>query len=166
MSKKRNQNPPTDKINKMTDTSEAKKMVLSIKLKLTILLGVIAFIVYANTLNNGFVLDDVEVMTGNVIVQKGFSGIPELMVSPRLKGYMNTTNENYRPLPLVISALEYQMFGPQPAECHFLNIVFFIGCVLVFFFFLNLFFYFVPSLLIFFDVFFFFRSHNILCIYL
>ena len=29
------------------------------------------------------------------------------------------------------------MFGPQPAECHFLNIVFFIGCVLVFFFFLD-----------------------------
>ena len=54
------------------------KQRFSAQVKLMILLGLISCIVYANTLKNGFVLDDSNVITENTIVTKGISAIPEL----------------------------------------------------------------------------------------
>ena len=102
--------------------------------KLCLLLAIISFLVYANTLENGYVLDDVTVTTGNTIVTRGIQGIPELLTTPRLSGYSHSTDaESYRPVPLIISAIEYQVFGANAAEGHFSNILFFIGCVIALF---------------------------------
>jgi len=104
---------------------------------LGILLAVITLLLYANTLQNGYVLDDATVITKNTIVTQGFSGIPELMITPRLKGFELTNNEeSYRPLPMIMYAIEYQIFGANAAEGHFFNILSFIGCVVALFFFL------------------------------
>src|SRR6185436_20089746 len=59
----------------------------SLNLKLALFLGVITLIIYANTLQNGFVLDDSMVYSKNSIVTQGFQGIPELLKTPRLKGF-------------------------------------------------------------------------------
>jgi protein O-mannosyl-transferase len=110
---------------------------ISLKMKLALILSLVTFAIYFNTLQNGFVLDDSMVYAKNTIVTKGFEGIPELFQTPRLKGFGYLKNENYRPLSLVMFATEVGMFGLNPAVGHFFNIIFFVGCVLALFFFLD-----------------------------
>jgi protein O-mannosyl-transferase len=110
---------------------------ISLTLKLSLLLGVITFLVYANTLNNGFVLDDSMVYSQNKIVNQGFDGISELFKTPRLKGFGYLKNENYRPLSLVMFAIEVGAFGLNPAVGHFFNVLYFSICVILLFLFLN-----------------------------
>ena len=106
--------------------------------QLPLLLGVVSFVVYANTLQNGFVLDDHVVIKDNAIVTKGISAIPEILSTPYHMGWTPATFDNlYRPLSLVFFAAAYQLFGLAPAPYHFVNILVFAGCVILLFFFLN-----------------------------
>ena len=115
----------------------ATKRKFSINLKLIFFLGAVSFLVYANTLKNGFVLDDSGVITHNVIVTKGVSAIPEILATPYRKGYGITTNDLYRPLSLVMFAMEYRLFTLNPLPYHFINILLFSGCVILLFLFLD-----------------------------
>ena len=49
---------------------------------LSIVLMIVAFVVYANTLKSGYALDDVSGIASNRLVQQGVSAIPELFVPP------------------------------------------------------------------------------------
>ena len=110
---------------------------LSLHLKLALILGVITFLIYANTLQNGFVLDDSMVYSKNTIVTRGFDGITELLQTPRLKGFGYLKNENYRPLSLVMFAIEVGLFGVNATAGHFFNILFFAISVILLFYFLH-----------------------------
>jgi tetratricopeptide (TPR) repeat protein len=113
----------------------APKKQMPAHLKLALILGAIAFLVYANTLWNGYVLDDPMVTTKNTIVSQGVKGIPEILKTPRLKGYGYFQNENYRPLSMIMFATEFEIFGHKAAVGHFFNILFFaLGVVMLFFF--------------------------------
>lgn len=107
---------------------------------LSLILAAITFVLYFNTLSNGFVLDDVIMVKENTIVAKGFAGIGELLSTPHMRGYLIIPNDTYRPLSLVMFAMEYEFFKLNPAGYHFFNIVVFAGCVVLFFSFLNRFF--------------------------
>src|SRR6185437_14769362 len=109
----------------------------SLNFKLALLLGVFSILVYANTIRNGYVLDDSSVITENTIVVKGISAIPELLTTPYRRGFFVTSNDLYRPLSLVMLAVEYEFFGMNPAPNHFINTLFFAGCVILLFFFLD-----------------------------
>lgn len=116
---------------------ERSKIKLSLNVKISLLLALITFIVYANTLQNGFVLDDQMVYSKNTIVTQGFQGIPELLKTPRLKGFAYLKNENYRPLSLSMFAVEVGLFGVNATAAHFFNILFFMGCVVLLFLFVD-----------------------------
>jgi len=118
----------------------APKEGMSLVMKLAIVVGIIAFIVYANTLKNGYVLDDSSAIVENTIVQKGTSAIGELLTTPYRRGFFITENDLYRPLSLVTLAIEYQFFGLNPTPNHLVNILLFAGCAIMLFFFLNRFF--------------------------
>ncbi len=109
---------------------------VSLNLKLAILLGVFALVVYANTLNHGYVLDDLSAITSNTIVKKGIAGIPELFSTPYRRGFNILANDLYRPLSLVTFATEFQLFGLNPMPGHLINILLFAGCVMLLFLFL------------------------------
>ncbi len=115
----------------------AAKKKLSVNAILCIVLAVASLLVYVNTLKNGFVLDDSVVTTKNTIVKQGFKGIPELLVTPRTKGISFNKSDNYRPLTLIMFAIEYQFFGDNAAVGHFFNILFFAGCVVLLFLFFD-----------------------------
>ncbi len=115
----------------------AAKKPFSVSSKLCLILAILSMLVYANTMQNGYVLDDSMVLAKNTIVTQGFKGIPELLKTPRLKGFAYLKNENYRPLSLVVFAAEYEVFGPKPAANHLFNIIFFAGCVVLLFLFLD-----------------------------
>jgi len=122
-------------------TPSESKGEFSVRFKLAILLGVISLIVYANTLRNGFVLDDITVITQNSIVSKGVSAIPEIFCTPYRRGYHISPNDLYRPLSLSMFAIERQFFGINPIAYHFTNIILFAGCVILLFLFLDQLFY-------------------------
>jgi len=112
----------------------------SVNLKLTLLLGIISCIVYANTLKNGYVYDDISAITKNTIVKKGISAIPELLSTPYRRGFYATSNDLYRPLSLIMFAVEYQIFGLNPLPYHLINIIIFAFCVILLFLFFDEFF--------------------------
>ncbi|MFI5196944.1 MAG: hypothetical protein ACHQD8_07620, partial [Chitinophagales bacterium] len=107
---------------------------------LCIALCVVCFGLYFNTLWNGYILDDVMVLKDNTMVTQGVKAIPELLSTPHMRGYLIIPNDLYRPLSLVMFAIEYQFFGLNPMVGHFFNIVVFAGCVIMLFLFLNKFF--------------------------
>jgi hypothetical protein len=108
--------------------------------KFTLLLAILSFLVYANTLKNGFVYDDLSAITKNTIVSKGFSAIPEILATPYRRGYWVVPNDTYRPLSLVMFAVEYQFFGKNPAPGHFMNVLLYTACVILLFLFFDDFF--------------------------
>ncbi len=130
------QQNPAAKTTTAASTSSAPQELLSVR-NICILLGLVSFIVYFNTIWNGFVMDDVMVLKDNRMVLRGMSAIPELLSTPHMRGYLIIPNDLYRPLSLVMFAIEYQFFGLSPAVHHFFNIVTFVGCSIMLFLFLN-----------------------------
>jgi tetratricopeptide (TPR) repeat protein len=104
------------------------------------ILAVVSFLLYANTLMNDFVMDDVMVLKDNRIVLKGFDGVMELFQTPHMYGYLTIPNDLYRPFSLVMFAIEYELFELSPTGYHLFNILWFAGAVVMFFLFLDKFF--------------------------
>jgi len=93
-------------------------------------LTIFIFILYSNTLNHSFALDDAIVLTENNFTQQGIKGIPDIFkydtfVGHFLNVFKGTTAEQiqekmkfvaggrYRPLSLVTLALEVEFFGEE-----------------------------------------------------
>ncbi len=129
MAKEQNQQAPVSPV--------AATSGISTTMKLAFLLGAIAFLVYANTLGHGYVLDDYIVIVKNNIVTKGFSGIGEIFTTPYHFGHSPVANDLYRPLAMVMFAAEWQLSGGGAALSHFINTLVFAGCVMLLFFFID-----------------------------
>ena len=114
-----------------------KRPGFSLFTQLSIILIVISLATYSNTLMNGYAFDDAVMIEKNTIVSKGFAGIPELLVTPHMRGFLVIPNDVYRPLSLVMFAAEYQFFGANPFVGHLMNIVVFALCVFLLFLFLD-----------------------------
>lgn len=92
-----------------------------------------AFLVYSNTLNHGYVLDDDVVYVKNKDVQAGTAGIKSILSHSFIYGFTGLNDQSYRPAVLIMYAIEKQMFGNNPARGHLINVLFFaLGCVLLF----------------------------------
>lgn len=97
-----------------------------------LLLVIVCIALFGNTIQNDYVMDDGMVLRDNVFVKKGVAGIVDIFSTPRSGGTeLNSINEFYRPLSLAMFALEVELFGMKPAVGHVMNILVFIGCVLV-----------------------------------
>ncbi len=116
-------------------TEPAKK--ISLNTKLCLILALAALLVYANTLNNAFALDDYVVIKNNTIVTKGITAIPEILTTPYLRGNMIIPNDLYKPLSLIMFAIENQLTDGAPFLFHLINILLFAGCVILLFLFFD-----------------------------
>lgn len=103
-------------------------------------LPLLALLLYANTISNGFTLDDVVVITKNSYVQQGLSGIPSIFGSDSFEGYYQQDNRatlitggRYRPLSLFFFALLFEFFGNNPLPFHLFGIFLFAITSLVLF---------------------------------
>ena len=108
------------------------------------ILAIIGLVFYGNTLFNQFALDDNGVILGNGYVQKGVSGIYDIMTNDAYSSYLqqmhasqNFTGGRYRPLSIVFFAIEQTFFGNSPFVMHFVNILFFIATIIAIFYFLS-----------------------------
>lgn len=96
----------------MTTLFQNKRLQLLIIIATAILLNI-------NTLHHEYALDDEMVIKKNMLVQKGFSGIIEILRTDAYKSYFTyagadtlaLTGGRYRPLSIVSFAIEQQLFG-------------------------------------------------------
>lgn len=98
---------------------------------------VTCFLLYGQSLSNGYNIDDDYVCENHQLVQQGIKGIPEIFASR----YNNSGGVmfGYRPVTIAVYAIEYQIFGESPAVGHFFNIIYYIiVCIILFFFLRNL----------------------------
>lgn len=92
-----------------------------------LLVFAMAFTLYANTLGHGFVLDDGLVITDNPYVQAGIAGIPDIVTHDSFHGTLGESaylsGGRYRPLSLVMFAMEVSFFGKGPFAGHLINVL-------------------------------------------
>lgn len=79
-------------------------------------------LIYLNTLSYDYVLDD-DLMIKNQFVQKGISGIPDILTNSYLKGFNGTEGQTYRPIPLISFAVEKAFFGLNSSISHGINLI-------------------------------------------
>ncbi len=95
-------------------------------------LFVFALALYGNTFTHGYVLDDKIMITENFLVQKGISGIPEIISHGPLYGWKKI-NDGYRPFSLVTYAIEVSLFGFNSKVHHVFNVLIYaFTCVILF----------------------------------
>jgi len=82
-----------------------------------------AFLLFANTLGHGFVLDDVAVIEQNKFVQQGISGIPKIVSTFYWEGYWESNAGLYRPLSLICFAVEWAISPNNSFIHHFINVL-------------------------------------------
>ncbi|NBX80999.1 MAG: hypothetical protein EBQ94_11590 [Flavobacteriales bacterium] len=119
------------------DLNNYKKYSIKFRFGISILVFLVGFLLYSNTINHGYVLDDSGVIKDNVNVQKGIKGIPDILkmdlweLSDVKLGY-------YRPLSLITFAIEKEYFGNAPHVSHFNNVLLFAFSGMVLFWVLQL----------------------------
>jgi len=99
------------------------KLKKNIRLNRIFIVIIIAFsfILYGNTINNDYCLDDNFVIQDNEQVHKGIKGIPEILTSTYSEGKGRTYG--YRPFGKITFAIEYSIFGENPHISHLINIL-------------------------------------------
>jgi tetratricopeptide (TPR) repeat protein len=103
-----------------------------------LILALLAISLYSQTAQFDFVLDDKIVLTENKYVKEGISGIPGILGEDTFYGYFGESQNlvaggRYRPLSLVLFAIERELFGSKPVAGHILNVLFFVLTVLLVF---------------------------------
>ncbi|MBE2290526.1 MAG: hypothetical protein IAE95_13285 [Chitinophagaceae bacterium] len=88
-----------------------------------LILTMLTFLFYGNTISNENALDDALVIERNAFVHRGLAGIPDILTHDTYFCYydqLGTSNQlqggRYRPLSVVTYAIEQQFMGVVPAE--------------------------------------------------
>ena len=107
------------------------KIFISKKYYNFIILALLVFLLYGNTLFNFYAIDD-HLFTNNPVLLKGFKAIPEIFVTH----YSNTEGDKfaygYRPIVKSAFAIEYSIWGENPSLSHLVNILLYLAvCVLL-----------------------------------
>jgi len=103
-----------------------------------LVLLVLGFLLYANTLQHDFALDDKIVITENEFTKQGFVGLKDIFGSDSMTGYFGKDKNlvaggRYRPLTLATHAIEYAMFSDDKDRAmfgHFMNALYY-GLLLI-----------------------------------
>jgi tetratricopeptide (TPR) repeat protein len=110
-----------DKKNRKKEAADAAASPVSNNIWIMLLLAAIAFLLYSNSLRNGFVLDDNSAIESNSIVQKGIKAWPELLNTEYRAGYWTAQGNLYRPLSLMVFAALWDISPNNPYPGHLLN---------------------------------------------
>lgn len=96
------------------------------------LIGVLAFLINADTIHYGFTFDDPLVLVNNKFVLEGIRSVPKIYRTVNLEGYNGEKESNYRPFSISQFAVEHSLFGKNPAGFHFFQVLYYsLACGLV-----------------------------------
>lgn len=105
-----------------------------------LVLFVFSFLLYCNTLQHDYVLDDFSVIKENFVVKKGIDGIPTIWKTHYRYGYGFQKASLYRPLSLTLFAIQWELAPDNPQFAHAINILLYsLLAVILFVVLLNLF---------------------------
>jgi tetratricopeptide (TPR) repeat protein len=90
----------------------------------------LAFLLFANSIFNGYNLDDELVTRNHRLTSKGISAIPEIFTSPYYQDEQGYAYE-YRPVVLATFAIEHSFFGDSALAGHFINVLLYAICCVV-----------------------------------
>ncbi len=88
---------------------------------IALLLALLGFALYANTLGHGYVLDDDLAISVNTNVQRGFAGIADIFSQPYRELCFGGCL--YRPLTLTTFAIEWALAPKSPFIGHLMNVL-------------------------------------------
>lgn len=88
-----------------------------------LMIALISFVLYANTLGHQYALDDYSMILENRITQKGLEGIPEAISNSYRYGYYMTSDGLYRPVVRLMFSAEWELGGGKPALGHWMNVL-------------------------------------------
>lgn len=106
--------------------------LLESKHKYKILFILISFLLYGNTLRNGYGLDDEFVTGPDNITAKGFKAIPRVFRMYHVNDESGN-NYEYRPMVKVTFAIEYGIWGENLVLSHLVNVLLYAICLMVLF---------------------------------
>jgi len=88
------------------------------------LVALVAIFLYSGSYGHQFALDDAAVIQQNRFVQKGFGGINDILKTQYFEGYDPNANARaYRPVSMIMYAIEYEYFGLNPKVYHGVSIL-------------------------------------------
>lgn len=98
-----------------------------------LIVAIVAFLVYANTFNHNWALDDWGVIPDNKLTKRGISAIPEIMSTTYRTGMDVSDHTLYRPLSKATFAIEWSISPNNPSLGHFNNVILYaLTCFLLF----------------------------------
>lgn len=90
---------------------------------------ILAIILYFNTWQHDYAFDDAVAISSNKFTLQGIKGIPDLLTKDFFVGVYGQALElgggRWRPLSVIMFALEYEVFGLNPHIGHIINILFY-----------------------------------------
>jgi protein O-mannosyl-transferase len=98
------------------------------------ILFLLCFLLYGNTLHNGYAWDDIFYSNNDFII-KGFSAFKDILDKGSLYGFNKDNATQYRPLTLLNLMTEVSIFGLNPHVSHFFNVLLFAFTVEILYFF-------------------------------
>jgi tetratricopeptide (TPR) repeat protein len=99
------------------------------------IVGLVAFLVFANSISNGYNLDDELVTQNHPLTSRGLEAIGDIFTSPYYSDEMGYAY-GYRPMVHLSFAIEHQFFGEKASVSHFFNVILFALSAMLFFKFL------------------------------
>ncbi|REJ80157.1 MAG: tetratricopeptide repeat protein [Bacteroidetes bacterium] len=116
------------------DKKKAGQKTGLVKKQLALIVAIFSFVIYSNTLNHGYVLDDYGLIKENVIVKKGTEGISEIFATSYRTGMNFVDVDLYRPLSKAMFAIEWEISPNNPSLSHWVNVIFYmLTCIALFF---------------------------------
>jgi Flp pilus assembly protein TadD len=88
-----------------------------------LIVAVTGLVLYLNTVNHGFALDDYSLILENRLTRQGAEAIPEILKTSYRFGYYFTDDNLYRPLVKAMYAMEWEMSPESPLPGHVINIL-------------------------------------------
>lgn len=85
----------------------------------------LGFLLYANTFGHTYALDDFSAIKENWVVKGGLKNLGTIFSTEYRYGAWSSPGSLYRPLPLAMFALEWQLSPDNPSVSHFMNVVFY-----------------------------------------
>ncbi len=88
-----------------------------------LIIALLGFILYSNTLSHDFTLDDYSVILENRITKQGPSAIPEIFKTSYRYGYYFTDDNLYRPIVKSMYAIEWGLSPNDATPGHWMNVL-------------------------------------------
>ncbi len=116
-------NKPLQQVKKPAIKTPARPLGNEQLLVMALIIAVLGFVLYSNTFNHKYVLDDYPTVKENKLTKKGFKGIPEIYKHSYWYGNDGKDDWLYRPLSVSVFAVEWEFWPDNPKPAHIINVI-------------------------------------------